>query len=48
LHKDASYVDDEKLEEIAHKRAVSALQHFEEYEEMFTNLYIIGGLHFDA
>jgi hypothetical protein len=29
-HKVAAYLDDEKLEETAHKRAVSALQHFEE------------------
>ena len=39
LHKRASYLDYENQEDVAHKRAVSVLQHFEEYEEMFTNLY---------
>ena len=43
LHKDAASLIHEKLEEIAHKFAESALRHFEEYEEIFTNLYIIGG-----
>ena len=47
LHKDTASLNDEKLEELAHKFAVSALQHFEEYEEMFINLYIIGGIYFD-
>ena len=48
LHNHTSYLDDENLEDIAHKRAVSALQHFEEYEEIFTNLYLIGGIYFYA
>jgi hypothetical protein len=48
LHKNVASLTDEKLEKIGHKFAVSALQHFEEYEDMFTNLYIIGGIYFGA
>ena len=48
LHKYAASLSDEKLEAIAHKFAQSALQHFEKYEELFTILYLTGGIHFEA
>ena len=48
LHNKMTSLDDKQLEEIAHKFAVLALQHFKEYEEMFTNLYIMGGIYFNA
>ncbi|HJT49340.1 MAG TPA: hypothetical protein VJ729_14240 [Nitrososphaeraceae archaeon] len=48
LYREVASLTDKRLESIAHKFAISALQHFEEYEEMFTNLYLIGGIYFDA
>jgi hypothetical protein len=48
LHEYAASLSDEKLEVIAHKFAQSALRHFKEYEELFTILYLMGGIHFEA
>jgi hypothetical protein len=48
LHKDLASITDKRLEGIAHKFAELALQHFEEYEDMYTNLYIMGGIYFNA
>jgi hypothetical protein len=48
LHKYAPSFSDEKLEAIAHKFAQSVLQHYKEYEELFTILYLTGGIHFEA
>jgi hypothetical protein len=44
LHKYAASLTDEKLEKIAHKFAQSALQH----EGLFTILYLMGGIYFEA
>jgi hypothetical protein len=48
LYDKVTYLDDKRLKEFADKTAVSVLQHFEEYEEMFTNLYIMGGICFNG
>jgi hypothetical protein len=48
LHEYAPSLSDEKLEAIAHKFAQSVLQHYKEYEELFTILYLAGGIHFEA
>ena len=48
LHEYAPFLSDEKLEAIAYKFAQSVLQHYKEYEELFTILYLTGGIHFEA
>jgi len=48
LHNKMTSLDDKKLEELAHKIAVSVLQHIKVYEGMLTNLYITGGIYFNA
>jgi hypothetical protein len=48
LNKKASQYDDKKLNEMACSQAKLILQRHKEYEELFTSLYINGGLFFDA
>jgi hypothetical protein len=48
LYKKASQYDDKKLNEMARSQSKLILQQHQESEDLFTSLYINGGLFFDA
>jgi hypothetical protein len=41
-------IDDKKLRELANKSAVEMLENYDKYQDLFTNLYLMGGIYFNA
>lgn len=48
LYRNVNQYDDRKLKRLANRQAILILKRFKEHEELFTSLYINGGLYFNA
>jgi hypothetical protein len=48
FRKKIAQLDDRKLREIAHKKAILILQQYKKYDDLFIHLYLLGGIFFYA